>query len=172
MGNRLKKALIVIAILISFFSGWIGNSTYTTYTGFSVIDMQKPLDAFNSGKERSAPYDRVKNSNIRIFDDKIVVYINNPYLVKFTDTHSMEPLINKKSTGLEIVPKSSSEIKIGDVISYAPKEGDEVIVHRVVKIDYDAQGWYAITKGDNAPYSDPEKVRFGQVKRILVGVLY
>ena len=71
-----------------------------------------------------------------------------------------------------IIPKSSDEIKIGDIISYGTHYNDDIIIHRVTKIGKDAEGWYAIAKGDNNAISDPEKIRFSQVKRILVGILY
>ena len=99
-------------------------------------------------------------------------YLKEPYLAKFTDTHSMEPTLGSKTTGLEIVPASNDEIKAGDIISYKSAQSDDVIIHRVIKTDYDSNGWYAITKGDNNNDNDPEKIRFAQVKRILVGLLY
>jgi hypothetical protein len=37
---------------------------------------------------------------------------------------------------------------------------------------YDKEGWYAVTKGDNTGMNDPDKVRFEQIKFVLVGVLY
>jgi hypothetical protein len=33
-------------------------------------------------------------------------------------------------------------------------------------------GWYAIMKGDNLSYSDPGKIRFDQVQRVVIGILY
>jgi len=42
----------------------------------------------------------------------------------------------------------------------------------VMQVDYDNLGWYAIVKGDNNPRPDPNKVRFNQIKRILVMIIY
>ena len=36
----------------------------------------------------------------------------------------------------------------------------------------DEKGLYFRTKGDNLDYIDPEKIRFGQIKRVVVGILY
>lgn len=141
-------------------------------SGFSVLDLQKPLSLFNSASEASSPHDRIKDYNVRVFEDRVVIYIKDPYLARFADTHSMEPLLDSKSTGIEIVPASSAEIKVGDVISYESKYSDDAIIHRVVRIGEDSDGWFAVTKGDNNNDNDPEKVRFEQVKRVLVGLLY
>jgi uncharacterized protein (UPF0248 family) len=46
------------------------------------------------------------------------------------------------------------------------------IIHRVVKIGQDSEGWYAILKGDNLSQEDPEKVRFDQVQRVVVAIIY
>ena len=164
----MSKKIVLVAIAAFL----LGILSAIIYTNLPVLDLQKPLDLFGSDNEKSSPSDKVKDYNILAFDDKIVMYIKDPYLARFTNTHSMEPLINEKSTGLEIAPKSSSEIKIGDIISYNPKNSDDAIIHRVVKIGQDSEGWYALAKGDNNPSNDPEKIRFGQVKRVLVGILY
>ena len=70
----------------------------------------------------------------------------------------------------EAIPSSETEIHIGDIISY--KYEDMVLIHRVIELGKDSSGWYAITKGDNLDYNDPEKVRFNQVKGIVIGILY
>jgi hypothetical protein len=165
---RISKATLLFAIIASFIFGWAAASFYI---GLPVLGVEKPLAFFEAG-EKSSPTDRIKDYNIKAFDDKIVIYVKNPYVAKFADTGSMEPVLDRKSTGIEITPKSSDEIKAGDIISYKQKNSDDTIIHRVVKIGEDSEGWYAVTKGDNNNANDFEKVRFSQVKRILVGILY
>ena len=70
---------------------------------------------------------------------------------------------------MQIVPKNNADVHTGDIISYETSQG--TIIHRVVELGYDGD-WYAITKGDNNQQNDPEKVRFSQVKKIVVGVIY
>jgi signal peptidase len=84
----------------------------------------------------------------------------------------MDPLIDKGANGIEIRPESPDEIEPGDVISYESKFADGIIIHRVIEKGTDDNGVYFITKGDNNPIRDPEKVHFEQVKGILVGVIY
>ena len=80
----------------------------------------------------------------------------------------MEPVLNKNSISLEIEPLIY-EIDVGDIISY--KHEGLIIIHRVVSIGDDGE-WFAITKGDNNLEIDPYKVRFENVKGLVVGILY
>lgn len=65
---------------------------------------------------------------------------------------------------------SHQELKVGDIIIYETRINYS-IVHRIVKIGEDKKGWYCVTKGDNDILKDP-KVRFYQIKYLVVGVLY
>ena len=44
--------------------------------------------------------------------------------------------------------------------------------HTLKEIGYDEDGWYATMKGDNNPYTDPGKVRFDQIERLVVAIIY
>lgn len=169
----IAKSLALLIVIIAACSFIVGSIAGASYKGsIQIADFQKPLGLIGLGSEKNSPQDRIKDYNIRAYDDRIIVFINNPYLAKFADTHSMEPLLDKKSTGIEIVPKSSAEIKIGDVISYKSMYDGDIVIHRVAKIGNDPEGWYAVARGDNNQADDSEKIRFSEVKRILVGVLY
>lgn len=65
---------------------------------------------------------------------------------------------------------SESELGLGDIIIFENGAGVPV-VHRIVEIGEDKGGWYCVTKGDNNLLKDP-KVRFHQIKYLVVGVLY
>ena len=162
---KVRSVKLVLVLIASFMLGVFLDS----YINLTPLQLENPASLFSSS-EKSSPFNRIQESNIRLYDDKIVIYLKEPYLAKFTDTHSMEPVLDKNSNAIEIVPASSSDIKVGDIISY--EKDNEVIIHRVVKIDKDEEGWYAITKGDNSQINDEGKVRFNHVKRILVGVIY
>ena len=70
----------------------------------------------------------------------------------------------------QVIPENQEELQEGDIISFETDYG--TIIHRIIKIDYDKEGWYAITKGDNSPVNDSEKVRFTQIKRVVVAIIY
>ncbi|MBI2135426.1 signal peptidase I [Candidatus Woesearchaeota archaeon] len=149
-------------------------------TGFtiykSIIEKEFVEKGGNSeilnNKEKRSPSDRIKESDLEVFNNKIIINIKSPDWRKFIDSNSMDPLIDENSTTIEISPKNPDEIKIGDIISYDVDEFDYALVHRVVEIGNDEEGIYFITKGDNYFKNDPYKVRFGQIEGIVVGILY
>ena len=162
---KVKRLKFLALAVVSFMLGLL-VSNYNFYE----VHLESP---FSTDEElKTSPSDRITEQNIKLYDDKIVIYAKEPYLARFADTHSMEPVLDKNSNAIEIVPKSAAEVMVGDIISFIPKNSHETIIHRVVKIGHDSEGWYAVTKGDNNPYNDEEKVRFSQVERILVGILY
>jgi hypothetical protein len=70
------------------------------------------------------------------------------------------------------VPHSADEIKVGDIVSYQSDLAEGTIIHRVIYKGQDEQGTYFIMKGDNLPTSDPGRVRFSQIERVVVGIIY
>ena len=125
-----------------------------------------------NGKEKPSPTDRIKEDDIKIFNNKIIINIDNANWRKFVDSNSMDPLIDEGTTTIEIKPKNPDEIKVGDIIAYDAEGYDYAFVHRVVEIGNDEEGIYFITKGDNYYKEDNEKIRFGQIEGIIVGILY
>ncbi|MBU0757328.1 MAG: hypothetical protein KKF44_04630 [Nanoarchaeota archaeon] len=125
-----------------------------------------------SNEEQASPHDWIKQSQIHVEKDRVVIDIKNAEWAMFTDTNSMDPVIDEDSHAIEIVPESPGDIHVGDIVSYDSKFSDGTIIHRVVRIGFDETGWYCIMKGDNNRDEDPGKVRFPQIKRVLVGILY
>jgi hypothetical protein len=126
------------------------------------------------GREKPSPTDRFRLEDVHVTASRVTIDGISGRRFEtavFTNTNSMDPLIDEGSQALQIVPLSEKDIAVGDIISYDSGQYG-VIIHRVVKIDKDDQGWYAIAKGDNNPVADPFKVRFKQIRRVLVGVLY
>ena len=123
-------------------------------------------------KNKASPSDWIKESQIKVYDDKVVIEIPNAQWARFTDTKSMDPVIDSTANAIEIVPKNESEINVGDIISFTTKYTDGTIIHRVIEKGVDEQGTYFITKGDNNANPDPEKIRFSHVERVLVAIIY
>lgn len=121
--------------------------------------------------EKPSPYSRVNQSQIEVYQDKIVIHVNNSEWATFTDTNSMDPVFDTGNYAIEVKPNSTADINVGDIIAYNDGNGD-VIIHRVISIGQDQSGWYAMAKGDNAPDADNLKVRFDQVKDVVVMVIY
>ena len=79
-------------------------------------------------------------------------------------TGSMRPTYSKGMTVISLVPKNESDIHIGDIVTFNKTTKPDVI-HRVVEIGNDFEGWYAMTKGDNNKRAD-QKMRFSDIKGI------
>lgn len=158
--NKKTKALYLSLLVIFFILGWFLNSLSTLN-----IHQEKPL--FGS-EERISSHDRIKEDHLQLFSDKLIVNFPEIELASYTDTNSMDPLIDEHVTGIEIIPVSEEDIHIGDVVAY--QSGNNLIPHRIMLIGEDDLGWFAILKGDNS--RTYEKVRFEQIKYVLIGVLY
>lgn len=162
----MKKAYILPILTVIFLLGWFSNSLYAQ--GFSITD-QIP---FGNASEVDSPGDWVKESQISVFDDRVVIEINDPYWSGYEDTNSMDPVLDYGANGIEIIPESSEDLEVGDIIVYEPDWTDGLIVHRIVEKNIDEDGVYFVLQGDNNSTKDPGRVRFEQVKFVLVGVIY
>ena len=120
--------------------------------------------------EKMSPYDHIKEDQIHVYDNRIIIDLEAAKWAKFSNTNSMDPIIDSNSNSIEISPISEDDIHVGDIISY--KFGDDLIIHRFIFLGEDANGWYALTKGDNLDEIDPLRIRFDMINGIVVGVIY
>ncbi len=173
---------IIFLILITLISN---TKEYNEYNKINIknkiknniIKLEYPKSFENNNIKKLTPKDRIKEEQIKIYDDKIIIELKNAEWSKFENTNSMMPFLDENSNAIQIKPKSEEELQVGDIISYEyniTENGETktiTIIHRIIKIGKDENGWYAITKGDNNKKED-EKVRFSQIKRVLVAVIY
>ena len=153
-----SKFIIVLLILILL-----------SVAVFSFSNKQIPFSILG-GQELSSPSDWVKEEQIKVFKDKVILEIPGATWARFTDTNSMDPFIDETSNAIELKPQNPAEINVGDVISYQTSYG--VLIHRVIEKGEDEQGYYYLVKGDNNTVRDPFKVRFDDVKGVVVAVIY
>lgn len=168
-----KYGLAVSFCLLVFLSGWVGNNVYT-YSQTNQLQFPVALKTFfvQKSPELESPHDHVPEDKIHVYRDRIIVDLTGASWSTFADTNSMDPVLDTGANGIEIKPKSSTEIKSGDIISYKAQFTDGIVVHRVISTGFDGGGWYAIAKGDNNPTSDPFKVRFNDITGVVVGIIY
>jgi hypothetical protein len=122
--------------------------------------------------ERPSPGDHIPESDIIVYGDRVILDIQGAQWSTFTDTNSMDPIIDQGANAIQKVPKSVDEIGVGDIISYESEFADGIIIHRVVEKGQDENGVYFVAKGDNLPTNDPGKIRFNQIKRVVVAIVY
>lgn len=155
--------LMIVLILFSFALGIVISQVMGNNINFEL--------PFSNSSERMSPSDRIKESQIFVYGDKVVLDIKDAYLAGYADTNSMDPFIDAESNGIEVKPRNEDDLHVGDVISYE-YNGVGLVVHRIIAIGQDKQGRYFMLKGDNNSNEDPYKVRFDQIKYVLVGVIY
>ncbi len=116
-----------------------------------------------------APTDIIKENQIKIEKDKIIIYVENASLSGYAPTGSMKPVLDSKSNGIRIIPKSEEEINVGDIVSF--RKNNILVVHRVYEKGIDNDGVYFITKGDNNRFNDGI-IRFEEIEYKTIGVLW
>jgi len=160
----LKKIIILILV---FFLGVFSTSIYAN------LHKEMPLNTVQITEQVvKTPSDRIKENQIEVYSNRVVLDIKDPEWAMFTATGSMEPVLNENSHAIEVVPKSEDEIQVGDIVAYKSQYAEGTIIHRVVYKGNDEDGTYFVLKGDNNPTSDPGRVRFSQIKRVVVAIIY
>ncbi|HIJ01035.1 TPA: signal peptidase I [Candidatus Woesearchaeota archaeon] len=161
MNTFLKILIIGIIFALGFFSSNI----------YADLNIENP-DQFGLVDVKESPNDWIKESQILVYNSQVILDLKNAEWATFTDTHSMEPVLSSRANAIEIRPKSVDDIKVGDIISYKSEYADGTIIHRVIEKNEDEQGAYFILKGDNNPSPDPGKIRFEQIQRVVVAIVY
>ena len=134
----------------------------------SLANTEFPLDN-DHPFEKPSPSNWVTEEQIHVYQNQIIIDVENARWAKLTDTNSMDPVMDEGSNALQTIPVIS-ELRVGDIISY--RQGDTLIIHRIVDLGEDEQGWFAIVKGDNNDLVDPLKVREDQVEKVVIGIIY
>ena len=189
-----KKAFLLYIILFSL--GWTLSGAYfyisspaVAYATGNGLNMEQPVTEktqsetmkilenklyydVQADKDIPSPSSRIKIEDISVYDNEVVLKVNNPKWAVFTDTKSMDPVIDSTSKAIEIIPHSPEDIRIGDIVAYNSKYVDGIVAHRVVETGYDNLGWYARLKGDNNNNADPENVRMQQIKGVVAAIIY
>jgi len=162
---KILEGLLILSIfLLGFFSASIiGLVDY--------YDLEVPvLKNFSFfGDDNKAPSDFISENQIKIYDDKVVIYVSGASLSRYAPTGSMIPVLDQGSNGIRVRVNSPEDIEVGDIITF--RQRDILIVHRVIEKGVDSNGIYFITKGDNNNVDDG-KVRFSQVEYKTIGVIW
>jgi hypothetical protein len=162
MITKLSKGMLffMLGILFSQFITPLPSLAYTDVP----LGNNHPIDQLSPG-------DWIKEEEILVTNDRVIINIKNAKWAKFADTKSMDPVFDQGNFAIQVIPKIE-QLQLGDIISYRPKNKDFLIIHRIIEMGEDEEGWYVITKGDNNPKPDPERVRADQVEKVVVGIIY
>jgi signal peptidase I len=121
-------------------------------------------------QEKYSPNNWVDQSDITLTKDSVTISVDNPLWATFTDTNSMDPVLDESAHAIQIKP-NQEDLQVGDIIAFTSDSNQYPIIHRVIEIGNDGD-WYAITKGDNNEYTDRNKVRFKDIQAVVIGIIY
>lgn len=184
----MKIHLVILAGLIFLLGGMIGlllsqvvvvaQSPLSVDIPTSAVSFEPRAQTIFEDPQKPSPANRITEDDIIVHEKEVIINKSNIQWSRYAATLSMDPVIDVEANGLELIPDSPNELQVGDIIAYrfaqtnSGVEDEVIIVHRIYATGYDEEGWYAITKGDNLKNPDPYKVRFDQILRVLVGILY
>jgi len=162
------QKILILAIVLILASVIVASAPLIRQINYKSII----IPSVENPKEIASPYDRVSESQIKVYKDKIIIEVEDAQWASFVDTNSMDPVIDKEANAIQVVPKSYNNIHVGDIISYESEYAEGTFIHRVIKVGFDPDGWYCVAKGDNNPNEDPGKIRFSQIKKVLIAIIY
>lgn len=122
------------------------------------------------GAPRAVPQSRIDFQDLDIDRNAVLIQAADVTPALIGPTGSMRPILDEGTIVLELPVMKPEELYPGDIIIYE-LDGTRII-HRIVALGYDTDGWYAIAKGDNNPEPDPEKIRFAQIRGVVGGIIY
>lgn len=117
----------------------------------------------------SAPRDHVSEEDILVLEDEVILKIEGASLSSYVETGSMVPFLDEGANGIRVVPRSESEIDVGDIVSF--RAGEVLVVHRVAERGVDSEGIYFVVRGDSN-FMEDGKIRFEDILYKTVGVIY
>ncbi len=163
MANR--KSWLAVALVAALVSLLVAFSAY----GGGILPVSGMLVG---GHQGNANHAWIGEEQVDVSESAVTIRIADASLGRFEDSGSMGPFMGGRASALLIKPHSESDLAVGDVIAYESEKAGGLVSHRIVRMSSDEKGWYALAKGDNAPSIDPGKIRFGQVRYVIVGILY
>ena len=153
-----SKWIIVLYFVLVFLIGFLSAQVWDSYSaGITGLVVDK------------TPSDFVSERDILVYDDKIVIKVENASLSNYDSTGSMGAVLGEGVNGIRVRPMFADEISVGDIVTFT--KGEELIVHRVVEKGIDSEGVYFITKGDSSDRADG-KIRFENIEWKTIGLIY
>jgi hypothetical protein len=141
------------------------ESTLSAVTNF--------IERSSGPTDKASPSDYFTNGDVEFLGNQVIIHVSDPQWAVVAPTKSMDPVFDYGTDLIEIFVKNpEQEVHAGDIVSYEIPEMGITIVHRVIEVGYDSEGWYAIFKGDNNESPDPWKVRDSEIRRKVIGMLY
>ena len=126
--------------------------------------------------ELPSPRVKIEPQEINYDEHAEVLSISNVksplWVTTVQSSNSMEPLVDiGHIVVLSKDPKYLDDLNVGDIIVWERSPANPII-HSIVEINQDGEGWYCRTKGLNIPQPDEEKIRKDEVKWVALLVAW
>lgn len=109
-------------------------------------------------------------NQIEADEHRLVINVDDALVGMTHNTGSMRPILDKNSIYIKQPVAEENNINLYDIVEY--QNGNGRIIHQVIEIGRDGNGWYCRTKGINNKEADKKIVRFNQIKYRVIGVLF
>ncbi len=159
------RVFTLVALLIAFFA--FGLTAGLFMEGLQPREEQTANIESPTGL---LPFDRIAQDDVHVYANTVAIDLPNVRWANFSATGSMLPVLGPSAHALQIIPGKPGDIHVGDIVSFR-YEG-RVIIHRVIEAGTDDRGTFYITQGDNNAEPDPLLVRFADIDRVVVAILY
>jgi len=140
-----------------------------------IIKMLQSLKTFVSGDVKgnmpSPRVDIAREDIICASKDVTVRSLKGVAISTVQGTNSMEPLID---IGHTIILSNNSKyvdaLDLGSIIIW--NYNGERVIHSIIEIDSDSDGWYCKTQGLNITRPDSYRIRKRHIEQVLLGVIF
>ena len=140
------------------------SMTYTYQRRMHIVFSGEDLPSQKPRTLHSVGYNVVRKAGKLLDSDMTVSGVTN--------TNSMDPMIDYGHVILVGKKPTKSKLEVGDVILfYRRLDNNPRVLHRIVEIGEDKEGWYCQTRGDNTVWLDG-KIRYNDVTGLLKAVVY
>lgn len=166
---------LIIGIVLAFCLGWLASLAVGTPSApvNPVETAQETVRFFAEPQDVPGPTTSLQANQVHVFNDHVRIDLKGAIPAVFTDTDSMGATLDKGTIAIEVPITDIDQLQEGDIGSYVtPLAPGATIIHRVVETGVDEEGPYWIFQGDGLSTTDPAKVRFEQLRREVVGLLY
>jgi len=142
----------------------------------SALKEQQTHIGGNHGGELPSPRVKIEPQEIGYDSNTEILTVSNVksplWITTVKSSNSMEPLVDiGHIVVLSQDPKYLDDLNVGDIIIWERSDG-ESIIHSIIEISQDGDGWYCITKGLNNPTPDNERIRKDKVKWVALLVVW
>ena len=158
---RIIFTIALVFTILLFSVSVFAFSSAVLIDKFHVQKLEEPVNNAIDSVIYSPGESRIKKESIQVYENAVVIEVYN---AKVKDINIKDPLVNKDSNMIQIVPESPAMLKEGDIITY--NKDNKIKTGRIEVANQDAEGYYYLIQNEQ------DKIRFIQIKSIVIGILY